>query len=208
VADFHIEKSLLEKGYTSVAGVDEAGRGALFGPVVAVCLMFSEDIIQGKGEPWVEEIDDSKRISPGKRERLARAILAAARSVGVGMASNKEIDRNNIHQASLAAMKRAVERMPLTADYLLVDGFTIPGLPHTQSGLRHGDRESASIAAASIVAKVLRDHMMGLLDGVYEGYSLSRHKGYGTREHVRAIREKGPTASHRHSFRPMRKREP
>jgi ribonuclease HII len=203
VADFRIEKRLLQNGYLNIAGIDEAGRGALFGPVVAVSVMFSAGFIRNNQEAWVSEIDDSKLLNPKKRERLARAILAAAKAVGVGMATNKEIDRNNIHAASFEAMKRAVTKMLYCPDFLLVDGFKIPEIQHDQLGLHQGDRRSTSVASASIVAKVLRDHMVSNLDDVYEGYAFAKHKGYGTKDHFRVLDEKGPTGFHRFSFRPL-----
>jgi ribonuclease HII len=203
VADFFLEGNLLRNGYENIAGIDEAGRGALFGPVVAASVMYSEDFILRSQETWVSEIDDSKLLSPKKRERLARAILASAKAIGIGMATNKEIDKNNIHSASFEAMRRAVRNMPSCPDFLLVDGFQLPGTHHDQLGLRQGDRRSISVASASIVAKVLRDQMISELDNVYEGYAFTKHKGYGTKDHFRALDEKGPTVFHRFSFRPL-----
>jgi ribonuclease HII len=203
VADFRIEEDLLRNGYENIAGIDEAGRGALFGPVVAVSVMFSDDFIRNNQEAWIPEIDDSKLLTPRKRERLARAILAKAKAVGIGMATNKEIDKENIHAASFEAMRRAVTKMPICPDFLLVDGFQLPGIHHDQLGLRQGDRRSISVASASIVAKVLRDQMVSNLDDVYEGYAFAKHKGYGTKDHFRALDEKGPTVFHRFSFRPL-----
>jgi ribonuclease HII len=205
VANFHIEKDLFRKGYRNIAGIDEAGRGALFGPVVAASVVFPDALIRKSKESWISEVDDSKLLSPKKRERLAKAILAAAKAVGIGMATNKEIDKANVHWASLEAMRRAVERMPFCPDFLLVDGFLLKGLAYDQMGLPQGDRKSTSIAAASIIAKVLRDQMMRHLDTIYEGYAFSKHKGYGTRDHFRTLDEKGPTVFHRFSFCPLNK---
>jgi ribonuclease HII len=203
VADFRIEEDLLSNGYENIAGIDEAGRGALFGPVVAVSVMFPDDFIRGNQEAWVSEIDDSKLLTPKKRQRLAKAILATAKAIGIGTATNKEIDKINIRMASFEAMKRAVTKMRICPDFLLVDGFRIPGIRQDQLGLRHGDRRSISVASASIVAKVLRDQMVSNLDGVYEGYAFAKHKGYGTKDHFQALDEKGPTVFHRFSFRPL-----
>lgn len=203
VPDFRIEEDLLEKGYENIAGIDEVGRGALFGPVVAASVMFLDDFIRNNQEAWIFEIDDSKLLAPRKRERLARAILATAKAVGIGMATNKEIDKKNIHAASFEAMRRAVKKMSFCPDFLLVDGFQLPGIHHDQLGLRQGDRRSISVASASIVAKVLRDQMVSNLDDVYEGYAFAKHKGYGTKDHFRALDEKGPTVFHRFSFRPL-----
>jgi ribonuclease HII len=203
VADFRIEGSLLRNGYQNIAGIDEAGRGALFGPVVAASVMYSDDFILSSRETWILEIDDSKLLTPRKRERLARAILASAKAIGIGMATNKEIDTNNIHSASFEAMRRAIANMPSSPDFLLVDGFELPDAHHDQMGMRQGDRRSVSVASASIVAKVFRDQMISKLDDVYEGYAFAKHKGYGTKDHFRALDAKGPTVFHRFSFRPL-----
>lgn len=203
MADFCLEENLLKKGYENIAGIDEVGRGALFGPVVAASVMFSKDFIRHNKEAWIFEVDDSKLLTPRKREKFAKAILASAKAVGIGMATNREIDKKNIRWASFEAMRRAIKKMPEFPDFLLVDGFRLPGTKHDQLGLRQGDRKSISIAAASIVAKVLRDQMVSTLDNVYEGYALARHKGYGTRDHLRVLEEKGPTIFHRISFRPL-----
>jgi len=203
VADFYFEKNLLKKGYANIAGIDEVGRGALFGPVVAAAVIFSKDFIQNNKEAWVFEVDDSKLLTPRKRERFTKAILASAKAVGIGMATNREIDEKNIRWASFEAMRRAIKKMSVCPDFLLVDGFQLPSVECHQWGLRQGDRKSISIAAASIVAKVLRDQMVNTLDTVYEGYALARHKGYGTSAHLRALEEKGPTIFHRVSFRPL-----
>lgn len=200
MADFQIERKIVSKGLKLIAGVDEVGRGALFGPVVSAAVVLPHTLIKRKLSGWVSEIDDSKVISPPKRRRLAKEILAHAFSVGVGLSSNFEIDQENIYWASLNAMTRAVENLSCAPDYILVDGFSLNDVNYPQISVPKGDRKSISIAAASIVAKVLRDEMMILLDRVYEGYSLSKNKGYGTKEHFRALRGKGPTPLHRSSF--------
>ena len=200
MADFQIEKRIIKKGFTAIAGVDEAGRGAIFGPVVAAAVMLPPVLIEPRLSGWVKEVDDSKVICPPKRKRLAGAILANAASVGIGSATNYEIDQKNIYWASLSAMRRAVENMPLAPDFILVDGFRLNDVNYPQRSVVQGDRKSISIAAASILAKVLRDEMMIHLDKVYEGYGLSRNKGYGTREHYRALKETGPTLLHRLTF--------
>jgi len=200
MADFQIEKKAIKEGYKLIAGVDEVGRGALFGPVVAAAVILSESLIRQRLTGWIKEIDDSKVISPGKRKRLARAILAHAASVGVGFATNFEIDQENIYWASLKAMRRAVENLPIAPDFVLVDGFGLNNVNYPQKIILQGDQKSITIAAASIVAKVLRDEMMMHLDGFFEGYALSKNKGYGTKDHYRALKEKGPTLFHRLSF--------
>ncbi len=200
MADFQIEKRIIKKGFRAIAGVDEVGRGAIFGPVVASAVIFSPVLIRPSLSGWVEEIDDSKVISPARRKRLAKAILANAVSVGVGLATNYEIDQKNIYWASINAMRRAVENMLMPPDFVLVDGFRLNDVNYPQKGIVQGDRKSISIAAASIVAKVLRDEMMTCLDKVYEGYALSKNKGYGTKEHYMALKKMGPTLFHRFTF--------
>lgn len=200
MADFQIEKRIIRKGFRAIAGVDEAGRGAIFGPVVAAAVILPSVLIGPRLSGWAEEIDDSKVISPSKRTKLAEAILANAFSVGIGSATNYEIDQKNIYWASLSAMRRAIENMPLPPDFILVDGFRLNDVNYPQRSIVQGDRKSISIAAASIVAKVLRDEMMIHLDKVYEGYALSKNKGYGTREHYRALKKMGPTLFHRLTF--------
>lgn len=198
--DFKIEKELIGKGFKAVAGVDEAGRGALLGPVVASAVIFPSKLIRGEKKEWIEEINDSKLISPQKRERLAKLILTHASSIGIGLTTNIEIDKENIFWASLEAMRRAVQNLTKAPDFLLVDGCSLNDVNYLQIGLPHGDRKSISIAAASIIAKVLRDKMMTHMDTIYEGYAISKNKGYGTREHFKALKNMGPTAFHRLTF--------
>jgi ribonuclease HII len=200
MADFRIEKRILGRRFRAIAGVDEAGRGALFGPVVSAAVILPDELIRKRLSGWVREVDDSKVISPGKRWRLAKEILFHAVSVGVGLCSNIEIDEKNIYWASICAMKRAVESLSLKPDFILVDGFSLNDVKYPQIRVPKGDKKSISIAAASIVAKVLRDEMMILLDKMYGGYFLSKNKGYGTEEHYRALKEKGPTPLHRFTF--------
>lgn len=200
MADFRIEKKVMREGYSLIAGVDEVGRGALFGPVVAAAVILSERLIRGSSAGWVREIDDSKLLSAAKRTRLAKAILANAASVGIGSATSFEIDRENIYWASINAMRRAVENLAIAPDLILVDGFGLNDVNYPQKIIRKGDKKSITIAAASIVAKVFRDEMMMHMDRFFEGYSLSKNKGYGTKDHYQALREKGPTLFHRLSF--------
>jgi ribonuclease HII len=200
LADFLFEKHYLEQGCTLIAGVDEAGRGALFGPVVCSSVILPISFMRGRGPQEIEEIDDSKALSPRKRERLARFILSEALSVGIGISCNEEIDRDNIYWACLKAMKRAVQRLSALPDVVLVDGYFLKDIGCACVRIPQGDRRSTSIAAASIVAKVLRDKMMVLLDNLYRGYALGKNKGYGTDEHYRALKKMGPTPFHRFSF--------
>jgi ribonuclease HII len=175
-----------------LAGVDEVGRGPLAGPVVAVALILPV------GRVW-EGLDDSKVVPEGRRLGLYRSLQAAGAQIGVGAAGPQAIERLNILGATRMAMLQALGRLPTPPDWILVDAVPLEaGVP--VEPLIHGDARSASIAAASIVAKVLRDRYMAVLDQVYPGYGLARHKGYGTLEHRTAIGRLGPTPAHRLSF--------
>lgn len=202
MADFKIEKKILSPSCRRIAGVDEAGRGALFGPVVAAAVVFPSTWISRPVQGWLRQVDDSKLLAPLKRRKLLRSILAEAEAVGVGLATNREIDEKNIYWASLEAMKRAVAGLAPRPDFLLVDGFKRRdcGFGCPQLGITGGDRKSLSVAAASIVAKVVRDEMIERLENFFTGYHLARNKGYGTKAHYLALREKGPTPLHRLSF--------
>lgn len=181
-----------------VAGVDEVGRGCLFGPV------FAGAVILDPAKP-VRGLNDSKVLDAERREVLAERIRERAVAWAIGAADCFEIDRINILQAARLAMQRAVGKLSVRPDYLLVDGiYTVPDLEIDQKTLVKGDARSQSIAAASIVAKVARDAAMVEWDAVFPQYGLARHKGYYTPEHVAAIREHGPTWLHRYSFDPVR----
>ncbi len=188
----NFERVLWKSGVRRVAGVDEAGTGPLVGPVVAAAVVF---------EPGTEiaGIDDSKRLDPERRLELAEEIRKQA-GIGIGIAEVEEIDRLNIHQAALLAMRRALEGLSEPPEHVLVDSRRIPGVPWPQNEFDKGDGLDYSIAAASIIAKTHRDHLMDLLDREYPGYGLARHKGYATAEHQDAIRRLGPTPAHRKSF--------
>jgi ribonuclease HII len=202
LASFEVERQILERGCSRIAGVDEAGRGALFGPVVAAAVVLPGCWINAPVEGWLKEVNDSKLLAPAKRKDLAGRIVSAAEAIGIGVATSREIDRQNIYWASLEAMKRAVDNLPLKPDFLLIDGFKSrkEGFACPQLGITGGDRRCLSIAAASIMAKVVRDDMIVLLEGAFEGYHLAKNKGYGTREHYWALRKRGPSALHRLSF--------
>jgi ribonuclease HII len=188
------EGQCYEAGYRNIAGIDEAGRGPLAGPVVAAAVIFSRG--------WIdEEITDSKRLSPKKREELYAKILSGSRSVGIGVVDQGEIDRTNILQATLKAMEMAVRKLSPSPDYLLVDGIHGPPIHIPQRLIRGGDTISISIAAASIVAKVTRDRLMIEHHERFPQYNFARHKGYGTKEHLEAIRKFGYCEVHRMSFR-------
>lgn len=187
------EKQLGSPG-TLVAGVDEAGRGPLAGPVAAAAVILDPTVI-------LPGLNDSKQLPPRKRARLAELIKAKAIAWAVGWASVEEIDHLNIRQASLLAMKRALAALPVPADFVLVDGKDqIPDLEVKQKALVKGDQVSASIAAASILAKVARDAYMDELHLLYPCYGFNKHKGYPTKEHYQALQKYGPSPVHRKSF--------
>ena len=190
---FQIERDLMAQGYRGVVGVDEAGCGALAGPVVAAAVIFPVDSRLGR-------IKDSKLLSPNSREELFPLILERAVAWAVGSASVAEITTLNIRRASLLAMQRAVASI-MQADYVLVDAWIIPGISLPQKGIIHGDRLVKSIAAASIIAKVTRDHLMTDLAQEFPVYGFAEHKGYATEEHRAAIRAHGPCPHHRLSYR-------
>ena len=174
--------------------MDEAGRGALFGPVVAAA------VILERGRD-VSLYRDSKTLSEAQRERLFETLQADGHAWAAAEVSAEEIDRTNILRASLRAMAIAVSRLPVPPQFVLIDGPVPPELPFPLEAVVHGDALSASIAAASIVAKVRRDGLMRNLDKVYPGYGLAKHKGYGTESHLEALRRLGPTPLHRRSFK-------
>jgi len=192
------ERAARAEGASHIAGVDEVGRGCLFGPV------FAGAVVLDPGNP-VRGLNDSKLLDPERREVLAARIRERALAWAVGAADCFEIDRVNILQAARLAMKRAVEQLRIRPDYLLVDCCTVD-LPTPQKSLIKGDMRCQSIAAASIVAKVARDSAMLEWDRVFPQYGLAKHKGYYTPEHLAAIREHGPTWLHRFSFEPVRQR--
>ena len=196
------ELALLAKGYTIVAGLDEAGRGAWAGPVFAGAVILPldrADLIQ-----VLDGVRDSKLVSPGRREKLFPRIVEIATAAGVGSASNAEIDRYGIVPATRLAMRRALESLPIQPDVLLTDAIRLPEVKLPAVPLIRGDQVSLSIAAASILAKVSRDHVMIELDQQYPEYGFAAHKGYGTARHHEALRTYGPVDIHRHTFAPVR----
>lgn len=180
-----------------MAGLDEAGRGAWAGPVVAAAVIF-------KPHTYIPEIDDSKKIPPDKREALFEVIVNRAESFGIGCVGHAVIDEANILRATIQAMVNAVSNLGKKPEYLLIDGNRGIGLPVPQQLLVRGDSLSMTIGAASILAKVTRDRMMVELEKNHPQFKFSKHKGYGTREHREELRRFGPTTSHRLSFEPMR----
>lgn len=193
-----IERRLREAKFEFIAGVDEAGRGPLAGPVVSAAVILPPGgAIQG--------LDDSKKLSPARREKLFAEIRALALAVGVGIVDAAEIDRINILQASLRSMRMAVDELVPHADYLLIDGkFTLQGTSTPQTAVVRGDARCAAIAAASIIAKVSRDRLMQGYHQQYPLFGFDRHKGYPTRAHKAAIAAHGPCPIHRQSFRGVR----
>jgi len=194
------EREARAQGFTRVAGVDEVGRGALFGPVFAAAVILSQD------KP-IRGLRDSKQLDRERREVLAGRIRERAVDWAVGTVDAFEIDHINIYQASRVAMRRAVERLKPMPDYLLIDAITVD-LPLAQRALIHGDALSQCIAAASILAKVERDECMRQWDEVFPQYGLKNHKGYSTDEHWKALETHGPTTLHRFSFWPVREHSP
>lgn len=192
------EMELREQGFRLIAGVDEAGMAPLAGPVTAAAVILPQGY-------KLKGLDDSKKIlNCNKRADLACRIKEEAISWAVGWAEVEEIDRINIYRAGLLAMSRAVRGLGSQPDYLLVDARKIPDCACPQKGIIHGDALSASIAAASIIAKTTRDRHMMEMDGLYPGYGLASHKGYPTPEHLAALIERGPLPIHRKSFAPVR----
>ncbi|PLX98680.1 MAG: ribonuclease HII [Desulfuromonas sp.] len=191
------EQRAWASGYRFVAGIDEAGRGPLAGPVVAAAVILPETFD-------LTGLTDSKKLSEKAREKLYPLIRQQAVAVGIALATPCEIDQHNILQATLLSMQKAVARLPIAADCLLIDGISpIPSaLP--QKTIKKGDSLSLSIAAASVVAKVVRDRIMIAYDRHYPGFGFSKHKGYGSKEHRQAIEQLGPTPIHRKSFRCVR----
>lgn len=193
---FELRSSLYVQGFKAIAGVDEVGVGPLAGPVVAAAVILPEEVN-------LPLVNDSKKLKPAQREKLSFAIHEQAIAVSIGSVSPEEIDSRNIFQASLEAMRRAVEGLNPAPDYCLVDARTIPRVTVAQQGLIHGDAIDASIASASIVAKVFRDRLMQDFDVQYPGYGFGRHMGYGTAQHLEALERLGASPIHRRSFGPV-----
>lgn len=187
------ETPLWRAGARRIAGIDEAGMGPLAGPIVAAAVAWPAGTA-------ISGLDDSKRLDAARRQLLFDRIKQAAAAWSIGLATPAEVDAINVYQAGLLAMRRAVEAMRPAPTHLLVDARRVPGFAGPQQSLVHGDQLSASIAAASIVAKVIRDRIMMNHDRRYPGYGFCRHKGYGTAAHRRALRRLGPSPIHRRSF--------
>jgi len=202
VPDFSHELRLFGQGIRVVAGVDEAGRGPLAGPVVAAAVALPAEL-SGE-EKWLRALDDSKRLSPRQREAAFELIQEHAWSISVVEETPKEIDRIGIGKAVIRAMMRAVEGLRTVPEHLLLDYVPIKECPYSFEVLVKGDARCYSIAAASIVAKVTRDRTMERADSLYPGYGFARHKGYGTELHREQLQKLGPCPLHRRSFAPLR----
>ncbi|GAA5481912.1 ribonuclease HII [Haloferula sargassicola] len=195
--DFSLEVACRARGHQVIAGIDEAGRGPLAGPVVAAAVILPETFS-------CPELDDSKKLSAACRERLFAFLTGHAAIVwSVAFVEHEEIDRLNILRATHRAMALAVAGLARTVDHCLIDGLPVPGFPHGHDGVVKGDGLSLSIAAASVLAKVSRDRCMTELAAEFPQYGFQRHKGYGTREHLEALRLHGPCRIHRRSFQPV-----
>ena len=190
-----VERFFWERGMVHVVGVDEAGRGPLAGPVVAAAVVFPV-------EQWIEDVDDSKKLTEARREELFDEIYGKAIGVAVSVVDHRTIDRINILQASILAMKQAVETISVKPDIVLADGDSFRHESLRFENIIDGDAKCFSIAAASIVAKVTRDRLMVQYDGQYPLYGFAKHKGYATKEHLEAIKTYGMCDIHRRSFKP------
>lgn len=199
-----LERQAWTAGYGVVAGVDEAGRGPLAGPVVAAAVVFPRDFLEAEEKGLLARLTDSKKLSEARRNHFFELLHGPCHArIGVGQASVEEIDAHNILQATYLAMRRALAALDPAPDHVLVDGLPVPGLPCSSTAAVGGDGRSLSIAAASVVAKVTRDAIMRTLDLEYPQYGFARNKGYGTAEHLAALKKSGPSACHRRSFAPV-----
>jgi len=200
IPSFVEEKNLEAQGYQLIAGVDEVGRGALAGPVVAAAVILPCNV----NARWLGEVRESKQLTSARREFLVQRIQEIAISTGTGISSHKVIDTQGIIKATRLAMKQAIGQLSPPPQCLLIDYMFLPELSLHQKGIKDGDSLCFSIACASIVAKIARDHLMAELDRTYPGYGLAEHKGYGTKEHLACLQRLGPSAIHRRTFKPVK----
>ncbi len=200
IPSFAEEKDLEAQGYRLIAGVDEVGRGALAGPVVAAAVILPCNL----NTQWLGEVRESKQLTSARREFFSQHLQEIAISIGTGVSSHEIIDTQGIIKATRSAMKQAIDQLSPAPQCLLIDYMRLPESPLHQKGIKNGDSLCFSIACASIVAKVARDHLMAELDKIYPGYGLAAHKGYGTREHLACLRRLGPSPIHRRSFQPLK----
>jgi len=196
---FDFEKALQEEGFNIIAGIDEVGRGAWAGPVTAAAVIFDH---QKKIED-LDEVRDSKLLTPKKRQELSKLIYKKAKAVGIGSVSHQEIDKVGIKEATLRAMRLAIKNLEINPEYLLVDAIEIEKVTLPQKNIIKGDQKVFSISAASIVAKVSRDQEMIKLHKTYPDYGFDQHKGYGVKKHREALREFGICSIHRQSYKPV-----
>jgi len=192
--DGFIERQLHAQGFSLVAGTDEVGRGALAGPLVAAAVILPSDAD-------LEGIRDSKLLTPKARERMAASIRERAVAISIVRITPKVIDRRGLHRSNIRALRAAIARLDPRPSYALTDGFPVPRMPVPALSIKKGDRVSATVAAASIIAKVVRDRAMRRLHPRFPAFGFARNKGYGTAEHWRALRDVGPSAVHRLSFK-------
>ncbi len=193
----NLETTLHSQGYNSICGVDEVGRGPLAGPVVAAAVILPYDII-------IEGLTDSKKLSPAKRDRIFDEIAQLGLVCAIGILDNEDIDKINILQASLMAMRKAVSDLSENPDFVIVDGnYPIPQIVQPQYAVIGGDALCQSVAAASVVAKVTRDRIMDHYQTLYPSFSFAKHKGYPTAAHIAELKEFGPTDIHRKTFKPV-----
>ncbi len=198
------EQEAWAAGVLRIAGVDEAGRGPLAGPVVAAAVVFDRPFLEAEASRSLARLDDSKKLPASRREFFFGLLRSSPRVfIGVGSASVAEIDSLNILRATHLAMARALDQLSPAPDLALVDGLPVRGLPVPHRAIVEGDAQSLSIAAASIIAKVSRDRLMLELAALHPQYGFERHKGYGTRAHLDALRRHGPCPAHRRSFSPV-----
>jgi len=202
IPSFKNEKLFYSQGYVLVAGIDEAGRAPLAGPVSAAAVILKIKRRNG----WLKEIRDSKLLPAIKRDRLAEYIRREAVAFGIGFSSNLEIDNNGIARATRLAMIKALDALTPSPQALLIDYFRLPEINLPQKGILHGDSVCLSIACASILAKVARDRLMDEMDELYPGYGFRHNKGYPTRFHLDCLRNLGPCPIHRNSFHPLKPR--
>ena len=188
------ERACQRKGYRQIAGIDEAGRGALAGPVIAAAVILPINC-------GIKGLQDSKQLTPKQRDHLSDEIYRVAVSVGIGSVNNRVVDNLNVLEATLLAMRQAIENLTPQPDYLLVDGINFPAIDIQGEAIKKGDSRSYSIAAASIIAKTTRDRRMIALDRTYPDYGFSQHKGYPTSQHRHAIAQFGASDIHRHTFK-------
>ena len=197
---FDEERIFEAQGHRYIAGIDEVGRGALAGPIVAAAIILPLQI----NTPWRSLVRESKQLSPAKRELLFHHLHKIAVAIGIGLADHNIIDTLGIIKATQSAMKLAIDQLSPPAEALLIDYMHLPGIKLPQKGITNGDCRCFSIACASIIAKVTRDRLIVKLDRTYPGYELAHHKGYGTKKHLACLVKLGPSPIHRRSFRPVK----